>query len=260
MKNNKSQIEKYYEQIKKGFIDKDNKDLNKEYNNEIVKKTWNYQKQYDFKTNPRQGHEFWNVEADAFKHAFMSADLYFKYGDVGSTYAGIRHELQTPNNPQGEWNMDSWNNQKGREIAKEIKKEYGDNFMKLPQKERDDIIAQKVMDKMKNGELITHPDDSRKFKGFWEETTNNFKKMQEKKITKQTAPINNSTHIYTREEIGKMSQEEFAKHEPEIMKQLKEKGIPTHKELESRRQKASGNNGSDGHWVTINGNHVLIDK
>ena len=66
-----------------------NEQAKKDYNDELVRKTWEYQKQYGFETNSRQGHEFWNVEADAFKHAFMSADLYSKYGNVGSTYAGI---------------------------------------------------------------------------------------------------------------------------------------------------------------------------
>ncbi len=53
-----------------------------DYNNEIVNKTWHYQKKFGFETSTRQGHEFWNNEADAFKHTFLSADLYFKYGDT----------------------------------------------------------------------------------------------------------------------------------------------------------------------------------
>lgn len=142
------------------------KQKQKEYNDEIVKKTWNYQKKFGFETSPTSGHEFWNNEADAFKHAFGSADMYFKYGDLGSTLAGIEHENKTPNNPQGEWNMDSWNNHQGREIAKEIKKEYGKNLSKLTTNERDGIIAAKIIQKMKNGELITNPNDSRQYKGF----------------------------------------------------------------------------------------------
>ena len=60
-----------------------------------------------------------------------------------------------------------------------------------------------------------------------------------------------------------MSTDEYAKHEPAILKQMKEKGIPTQRELEEGKRKTSGtgsnNSNSDGHWVTINGNHVLID-
>lgn len=125
-------------------------DAHKKFNDEIVDKTWHYQKKFGFETSKRQGHEFWNNEADAFKHAFLSADLDFKYGNIWSTIFGIGHESETPNNPQGEWNMDSWNNHQGREIAREIHKEYGDKFMKLSQQQRDDIIAVKIMDRMRN--------------------------------------------------------------------------------------------------------------
>lgn len=74
------------------------------------------------------------------------------------------------------------------------------------------------------------------------------------------APIK-PNHIYTREEINKMTTDEFVKHENAIMKQLREKGIPTKSQLQKHNQKSSaGNsaNSNDGRWVTINGNHVLI--
>ena len=60
--------------------------------------------------------------------------------------------------------MDLWNNQQGRRIADQIKKEYGQEFYKLPESKQDDIIADKVMQKMRKGELITHPSDKRKYK------------------------------------------------------------------------------------------------
>ena len=60
--------------------------------------------------------------------------------------------------------MDLWNNQQGRRIADQIKKEYGSNFYKLPESKQDDIIAEKVMQKMRKGELITNPSDKRKYK------------------------------------------------------------------------------------------------
>ena len=332
MKNYKNAIQDNFEKIRKGWSDKDNKKLHAEYNDEIVRKTWEYQKQYGFETNPRQGHEFWNVEADAFKHAYMGADLYFKYGDIGSTIAGIQHESQTPNNPKGEWNMDSWNNNQGREIAREIQKEYGKNFENLSQRQKDDIIAAKVVERMKEGKLITNPNDDRVYKGIPENVVNQYKKWQDGRPTGQASNIDNireftppytrgdiksmtpeefqyyeksimqevkqgniiddprvkstfapeqkeiifeenpdtdiktyaNKHIYTREEIGKMSTDKYAKHEPAILKQMKEKGIPTKRELEEHRSKTSGKssngNNADGRWVTINGNHVLIDK
>ena len=74
--------------------------------------------------------------------------------------------------------------------------------------------------------------------------------------------------FFTREDIGSMSSAEFAKNESAIMAQLKERGIPSRKDLPSgkksynHREKSNGSskgsNSSDGKWVTINGNHVLI--
>lgn len=128
----------------------------------MVQKTWYYQKKYGFETNPRRGHEFWNVEADAFKHAFGSAKMAFHLGMRGSFAGGIDHENRQQKNSKGEWNMDSWNNYQGREIAKEIRREYGDEFLQFSQQKQDDIIAAKVMYKMNNKQLITNPNDSRK--------------------------------------------------------------------------------------------------
>lgn len=62
------------------------KKLKKKFNDELVQKTGRYQKKFGFETNPRQGHEFWNVEADAFKHAFGSAEMYIKYGNSWEYY------------------------------------------------------------------------------------------------------------------------------------------------------------------------------
>ena len=224
-----------------------NKQKQKEYNDEMVRKTWHYQKKFGFETSSRQRHEFWNNEADAFKHAFGSADMYFKYGDKGSLVGGIRHEWNQNNNPPGEWNMDSWNNHQGREIAKEIQKEYGSNFMEFSQQQRDDIIATKVMDRMRNGQLITNPKDQRKYAGVTENIVNGIKRIQETKLPyiptrgiggvqnkgipfgfaadvprpqskfkDYKNPLTGSNHIYTREEVGAMSPEEFAHHEKEI--------------------------------------------
>ena len=188
----------------------------KQYNNEIAKKTLKYQKQYGFDIGTGE-HATWNNEADAFKHTFMSADLALEVGQIPSFIFGIEHENQTPNNPYGEWNMDSWNNAKGREIANEIKRDYGNNFQKFNKKERDNIIAEKVMQKMHNGELIISPNDSRKYNGWLENKINIYNKWKEGQTTGQAANIG---HIYTREEIGRMTPEEFSQNEDDIMKQL----------------------------------------
>ena len=289
------------------FHDKNSRE---KFNDEMIKKTWYYQKKYGLKTNPRQGHEFWNVEADAFKHAFGSAYTYLEYGSNFSSFGGIFHELETPHNPQGEWNMDSWNNNQGREVAKEIEREYGDKFMQFSQQQRDDIIAVKIMNKMRNGDLITHPDDPRQYNGKFENFINGIKTLKEstpkipvRGVGYPYGPTGNPTgfgadisssfeglrsilsqedmaqvydtfnipnpapQVFTREDIGAMSQEEFTQNEDAIMKQLKEIGIPTKAELYRQKQKSSNsshslnsssNGSNDEHWVTINGNHVLI--
>lgn len=67
-----------------------NKQKQLEYNNEIVHKTWEYQKKYDFEASSLPQHEFWNNEADAFKHAFMSGDLMVNFGELFSDIAGLQ--------------------------------------------------------------------------------------------------------------------------------------------------------------------------
>ncbi len=231
-----------------------NEQKRKEYNDEIVSKTLHYQKKFGFKTSTQKGHEFWNNEADAFKHAYSGADMYLKYGNSFSLGAGIYHEYQTPNNPLREWNMDSWNNNQGREIAKEILKEYGNSFFNLPQQQQDDIKAVKVMDRIRNGYLITNPSDARDYKGKIENYMKNHPEIikhgekifginkttgqaanidinqlanilgiqltnqpkQNLELFGYTNPLTGSNHIYTREEVGQMTPDEFAKHEKEI--------------------------------------------
>lgn len=294
-----------------------------EFNDEMARKTNYYQQKFKFETNPRKGHEFWNVEADAFKHAYGAADMALNMGQLGSFFGGVQHEGATPNNPPAEWNMDSWNNNQGRIIAKEIQKEYGKDFYKLPKQNQEDITAVKVMMKMRNGELITHPNDSRKYNGWKEQKSEPVVKkggdLVKKYITGYAAPITEQNHIFTPKEIGNMTPDEFAKNESTIMQQMKngliknqppqrdysnyknpilehseiftrediaqmstkeysknEKaimaqmkdiGIPPNNELpqnaithSKRKDRLQSKNSSESKWVTINGNHVLIDK
>lgn len=177
-----------------------------------------YQKRYNFELNPDNSHRTWNVEADVFKHSFMSADLALKGGNLASTAIGIYHESQTPSNPKGEWNMDSWNNSRGRNIANEIRKEYGIKFYTLSQQEKDDIIADKVMKKMYSGELITHPGDNRQFKGPIETFVNQVSNSKGKTTGYASSVAASLDQSYTAEQIGNMTQEEFDKNEGEIMR------------------------------------------
>ena len=261
-----------------------NEQKRKVYNDEIVNKTLHYQKKFGFKTSAQKGHEFWNNEADAFKHAYGGADMALKYGNPFSLGAGIYHEYQTPNNPPREWNMDSWNNHQGREIAREIQKEYGDKFLQLPEQQQSNIIAVKVMNRMRNGQLITNPTDARDYKGIIEnfakdhpeiikqgekifginQTTGQAAPIDINQLAEQlglqipkmnipqqnpqaglfgyTNPLTGSNHIYTREEVGKMSPQEFAKYEKEIDAQTKvfNGTMPTNDDLQREAMTGGG--------------------
>lgn len=86
--------------------------------------------------------------------------------------------------------------------------------------------------------------------------------MDEHGWSQNVEPMNLSGNIFTREQIGKMSGDEYRKNEAAIMKQWKEKGIPTNQELEKARskQQSKSNKTSDkGHWVTINGKHIFME-
>lgn len=75
--------------------------------------------------------------------------------------------------------------------------------------------------------------------------------------------------IITNEEIGKMSQDEFEKKEKYINQQMKkgkvmpateaERRSKSEKKESSKSNKSSNSSNSDGKWVTINGNHVLLE-
>ena len=121
------------------------KNYSKDYENKMIDKAYQYSKKYNLKITA--GTSGWNDEGDAFWSA---------------------HEIQgnLQGQPTYEENMDRWNNLEGRKIAKDIKKEYSPQEIKELSKsgKMDDIIAEKVMEKMKKGELITNPHtDKRKY-------------------------------------------------------------------------------------------------
>ena len=133
----------------------------KEFNDYIVRQTFKYQKKYGFELG--EGKESThNNEADAFKHTYMQAYLTIRHGNIATAIAGNYHEEETPHAPKYETNMDKWNNAIGREIGNEIRNKIkGKNYL---QREIEDMIAEKIMKRMKKGELITKPvTDSRKF-------------------------------------------------------------------------------------------------
>ena len=132
---------------------------------------------------------------------------------------------------------------------------HGKNFIKLSKKQQDDIIAEKIMQKIKDGQLITNPDDSRRFNGFFEKVFNNTADLSGKttgqaaSINQQqtglfgyTNPLTSSNHIYTREEVGQMSSDEFAKHEKEIDAQTRafNGAMPTNGDLQREAMTGGG--------------------
>lgn len=186
----------------------------------IFNKTSYYQKLYGFDIGTGK-HSTWNNEADAFKHAFMQSVLTIDYNNYFSKLIGDLHEMNGNINygqTKGEENMDKWNNRVGRLIAKEIKKEYKDKLKTMTEKEIDDIIAQKVMQRMRVGKLITSPSDKRKYTGF--------------------AANLPTDKIFIREDISKLSTDDFEELEDSINEQLSSFGIPT--ELQAQQAVQNG--------------------
>ena len=255
-------------EVKAGLDMASNKQNQKDFNNEMVSKTWKYQKKFGFETNPRKGHEFWNVEADAFKHAFGGAIMYFRYGNLGSIAGGIFHEGQTKNNPEGEWNMDSWNNAQGRKVAQEIVKEYGRDFYKKNPEKCENIMAAKIVSRMRNGELITNPSDKRKYHGTMEtldRVKNNIRDSINAKseLKGQAAHISNSIKSTSAKQPTvkidkpKTPSQKFS---DEIRAKFRAKNNENNKRLKRILNFHNSNpNLENGHWVTMNGAHVFIE-
>ena len=122
-----------------------------------------YAKKYDLKTNPNK--PGWNDELDAFRHAYMQADLSNKYGSKAAKFLGDIHEniydkLFTIQ-PHKEKNMDLWNNNIGRQVSNEVDKQTKILKNLTSPQIRQDITAENIYNKIKEGELITNPNDSR---------------------------------------------------------------------------------------------------
>ena len=168
------------------------------YFNDTVK----YQKLHGFDMGTGE-HATWNNEADAFKHAYMSAILSIRYDEITSVSAGYWHEIKNllDRNKKSETNMDLHNNYEGYKIAKEIKKDINYQSFDKYGKQVEDLVAKKVIEKMNRGQLILNPTDQR------------------------AKTIKNKIEDYIKLRIS------------------------SQKTL---------NKDSDGHWVTINGNHVKL--
>lgn len=184
------------------------KSLEELFSNKMINDTIKYQKKYGFDIG--ENNSTWNNEADAFKHTYMQATIDLRSNEQIAKKLGDHHENQgnDKGQPSGESNMDLWNNQQGREVAKEIYKEYGPFIKISPPWPFNDIIADKVMERMRAGKLITSPDDKRKF-------------IDKGNPTGFATPVE-SGQVFTPEQIGKMSREEFDRNESAIMSQMKD--------------------------------------
>lgn len=247
------------------------------YPNQMTDKAYEYSKKFDL--NITEGTMGWNDEADAFRHAYMQASLTLNSNKEIANVIGASNEalgdIAHKQDPK-EKNMDLWNNAVGREIGNEVKKEIKGIEKSFTKEQIEDMIAVKINERIKNGDLITDPSaDKRSYEkkkqgsatGYAADvnsqktfTREEIAKMSpeefaknEKEIMRQMAngEIQNSKpdyknyqnsnsgngKIYTREEIAKMSSEEFQKHEKEIEKQMQEVGIPTESEIKDIQPK-----------------------
>ena len=267
------------------------------FSNKMTNKTIKYQRKYKFEIG--ENNSTWNNEADAFKHTYMQAYLSLRTTEQIAKIIGDDHEKKGGDRgqPSGEENMDKWNNQQGREIANEIIKEYGIIAKTYNDDKLGDIIAEKINQRMKEGKLITNPNDKRKFEERENKTftRQDIEKMtpeefaqNEKEIFKQMGkgeisnekpdyskyknPLTGKDKIYSKEEVDKMSNAEYEKHEQEIMAQINKIGLPNEKDIPKQASTSSAkgkssnsstnnsNSSENGKWVTIDGNHVLIKE
>ena len=126
--------------------------LNNEEKEYILKKAMEYQKILNIE-NEGGG---WNDTTDGFRHAWGSAYLALKYNDLISNAATSAYEfMEHSYQPQEEKEMDIWNNKIGREIAKELSKEYKDIDKTFTWQSIEDLIAVKALEKIENNELMT---------------------------------------------------------------------------------------------------------
>ncbi|MBR6127980.1 hypothetical protein IKQ21_09880 [bacterium] len=139
----------------------------KTFSDDVLRQTYKYQKIYGFDMSGGK-HGTHNNEADAFKHTFMQAYASLSWLRLGAKVIGDYHEfVEGKNDPEKERNMDLWNNSIGREIADDIRKEYGVLKVQfMPIDKLCEMAAERTINKMKNGELITNPNDKRNYKNM----------------------------------------------------------------------------------------------
>ena len=102
--------------------------------------------------------ELYNNDVDALRHAYVSGVFTIEYSESVADILGRLYELfpigvstESPENIKKETNMDLWNNFVGRKYGKNSKNK--------------DELFKKLIQALKDGELIIDIDDPRKYKG-----------------------------------------------------------------------------------------------
>ena len=104
----------------------------------------------------KENKDFHNNDVDALRHSYVSGIFTQKYNESVADIFGRINEIIPGggrSSPGGhkEVNMDLWNNSVGRKYGKKAKS--------------GEELFFKLLDALKRGELITDPNDSRKYKG-----------------------------------------------------------------------------------------------
>ena len=105
-------------------------------------------------------------ETDAFRHAFLMASLARKYGNFTANIIGNMYEYSN-NNPDTAQakEMDLWNNRVGREIGLKVADELKGFENDFSDEHIEDMIAIKVYNALKSGEMVSSVDDKRVYQG-----------------------------------------------------------------------------------------------
>jgi len=186
-----------------------------EFTREMVAVTSRAIKKYGLKLNEKG--QAVDCEADAFRHAYMQSYLSYKYGSLAANALGLYHERGKKPDEDTSTNMDLWNNQIGREIADEIKKEKGNN---LDEDLFEYLASEKIMQKMEKGELITEPNkDKRRYTNM------------EKERLRDEDRVFYENEFW--DELDENERIRFREHYTNY-KNLHQSGLPSKKELQAR--------------------------
>ena len=138
------------------------------FTNHMQKATYDAVKKYGLELD-ENGNAI-DCQADAFRHAYMQCWLAYRAGEKRAKQLGDEHEHGRNPDIDKSANMDLWNNQIGREIAREVKQEYGNELYLYDPGLLQCIVTQKIIARIDKGELITNPkEDKRKYSNMEKE-------------------------------------------------------------------------------------------